>query len=339
MFRIVSSSAARAAACLAVLLALATACARSPQPAPAVEAPAPAVAISPAELPQIDTPGAASLSAPDVPRPQDDGAPGWAETIRSAEIWADARATVKSATLPRMSWVEVLGGVPGGSILVRYPGDGHATPPGEGWVAPGSIERIPPPPTEVLPRAYPATTESSVQRIQAPYHSQLDGTPWAEANCGPTTLSMALGAYGIDVASAELRTQTLDAQGMWGDEAGTLLDALAQVAQSYGVRPIGLYGSQGFRRWSVADVRQQLEAGRPVIVQVLFRALPGREASLYYGDHYVVLTGLVGDSFLYNDAVDSDGVGYDRLMSADTLQQAMRASDKRYAYTAFALAR
>ena len=49
-------------------------------------------------------------------------------------------------------------------------------------------------------------------RIQVPYHSQLDGTPWAEANCGPTSLSMALEALGVKRSSAELRAQALDAQ-------------------------------------------------------------------------------------------------------------------------------
>jgi hypothetical protein len=53
----------------------------------------------------------------------------------------------------------------------------------------------------------------------------------------------------------------------------------------------------------------------------------------------VLLTGVAGESFLYNDPLDSDGLGFDRLMSRTTLQEAMRTSDARYAATAFALAR
>jgi hypothetical protein len=76
---------------------------------------------------------------------------------------------------------------------------------------------------------------------------------------------------------------------------------------------------------------------------VFYRALPGRESSSYYGDHYIVVTGLVGDRFLYNDpiggAVAHESPGYDRIMTTAQLQRAMRASDTPYAFTAFGLAR
>src|SRR4051812_3082741 len=34
--------------------------------------------------------------------------------------------------------------------------------------------------------------------LSVPYRSQLDGTPYAQANCGPTALAMVLAYYGID---------------------------------------------------------------------------------------------------------------------------------------------
>ena len=40
-----------------------------------------------------------------------------------------------------------------------------------------------------------------------------------------------------------------------------------------------------------------------MIVQVVYRGLPGREDSGYWGDHYIVITGLMGDQFLYNDPI------------------------------------
>jgi len=49
--------------------------------------------------------------------------------------------------------------------------------------------------------------------LVVPYRSQLDGTPWAGANCGPTSLSMGLGAFGINVSPTEARRQVLNAQG------------------------------------------------------------------------------------------------------------------------------
>jgi hypothetical protein len=78
-----------------------------------------------------------------------------------------------------------------------------------------------------------------------------------------------------------------------------------------------------------------------VVVQVVYRGLPGRADSAYYGDHYIVVTGLVGDQFLYNDPIGGpiEGPGWDRVMSAAQLQRAMNASDRPYTHTAFAVAR
>ncbi len=194
----------------------------------------------------------------------------------------------------------------------------------------------------VLPGAgpvYAAPTQLGPSRILVPYRSQLDGTPWAGANCGPTTLGMGLGALGINVSSTELRRQVLSAQGIWGNNVGTLIDALARVTSSYGARPIGLYEGNRIARWSLDDVRGQVRAGRPVIAQVRFRALPGRAGVRYFADHYIIVTGLSGDNFLYNDPLDSDGRGADRLMTSAQLEAAMNATDQRYAYAAFAIAR
>jgi hypothetical protein len=150
---------------------------------------------------------------------------------------------------------------------------------------------------------------------------------------------MGLEALGIKVSSTELRRQVLNAQGIWGNNVGTLMDALANVGANNGARPIGLFDGNRIAKWSLSDLREQLKAGRPVIVQVRFRALPGRAGVRYYNDHYIILTGLSGDNFLYNDPIDSDGPGANRLMTPAQLESAMNTSDKRYAYAAFALAR
>jgi hypothetical protein len=126
---------------------------------------------------------------------------------------------------------------------------------------------------------------------------------------------------------------------MWGNNIGTLMDALAKVASANGARPIGLYEGNRIAKWSQDEIRQQLKAGRPVIVQVRFRALPGRARVPYYADHYVILTGVSGANFLYHDPLNSDGPGADRLMTPAQLSAAMDATDKRYSYAAFALAR
>ena len=74
-------------------------------------------------------------------------------------------------------------------------------------------------------------------------------------------------------------------------------------------------------------------------MQVRFRGLPGRTFSSYFGDHYIILTGMNGDNFVYNDPLDSDGAGYGRQISPGQLQIAMNATDRRWAYAGFALTR
>jgi hypothetical protein len=56
---------------------------------------------------------------------------------------------------------------------------------------------------------------------------------------------------------------------------------------------------------------------------------------LYWGDHYIVITGVSGEYFLYNDPID-DGPGYGRLIHAEQLRRAMAASD--FPMAAFATA-
>jgi uncharacterized protein YvpB len=219
-------------------------------------------------------------------------------------------------------------------------------PPAQGWLDADALLRTATPSTAQLPRAYPADLAAAV-RINVPYRTQLDGSAYAGANCGPTALGMALEAFGMDEPAPDLRrdvlrTETFDEN---DDDAGSYIWALADVAQDKGLHPHGLYEADGqtLHHWTVDEIRQAVRQGQPVIVQVIYRALPGREDSAYYGDHYVVVTGLVGDDFLYNDPIGGpsahEAPGYDRLMTAAQLQRAMRASDTPYAYTAFALGR
>jgi hypothetical protein len=98
-------------------------------------------------------------------------------------------------------------------------------------------------------------------------------------------------------------------------------------------------GSGGLRRWGLDDIRAHIGQGHPVIAQVRYRSLPGRGGAYYFGDHYILVTGVVGDGFLYNDPIDVDGLGWDRVISGATLRVAMNASDQRYAYSAVAVGR
>src|SRR6266542_659311 len=273
----------------------------------------------------------------------------WLNTNRATPLWggADANAA-RSLDVPGAALMEVIGPDPvqGRRVHVRLPGDGRLVPPAQGWLDGDSLMRSGSPAFTLLPRAYPAVLAADV-RLRVPYRTQLDGSEYESANCGPTTLGMALEAFGLDIGQLQLRNEVLVSEDFDPDDvdAGSFIWALARVAQSRGMRTYGLYESDGetLHRWSIDDVRSNVRAGRPVIAQVVYRGLPGREDSGYDGDHYVVITGLMGDDFLYNDPIGGaqarEAPGWDRLMTTAELRRAMRASDRPFAYTAFALSR
>jgi len=278
------------------------------------------------------------------------GAPRlWLNTNRSTPLWGGADSTAsRSLDVPGAALMEVIGPEPvqGRRVHVRLPGDGRQVPPAQGWIDGEALMRAGAPSFTQLPRAYPEILAADV-RLRVPYRTQLDGSDYESANCGPTTLGMALEAFGVNVAPPTLRNEVLLSEDFNPDDvdAGSFIWALARVAQSQGVKTYGLYDGDGetLHRWTVDEVRANVRAGRPVIAQVVYRGLPGREDSGYYGDHYVVITGLMGDDFIYNDPIGGaearEVPGWDRLMTADQLAQAMRASDRPYAYTAFGLSR
>jgi uncharacterized protein YvpB len=201
----------------------------------------------------------------------------------------------------------------------------------------------PPPPTPTPPARSPGPVvppppdlagRADVHLLPVPYRSQLDGNPYELANCGPASIAMVLAAYGQDVPTMDVRKLVNKLQGTEGMyDTGTLIQNIQVVAQRYGLKPSGLYGGtpKSFHRWTLDEVRQSIDAGRPVIPQVWYRGLPGREQKAYDGDHYVVLTGYVGDEFIYNDPIDKDGAGFARRMSAAQVDKAWRSSDFPYA--------
>jgi hypothetical protein len=273
----------------------------------------------------------------------------WLRSARSGSVWSAFDSTGRLVVdVPPSTLMEVVGAdsIQGTRVRVRLPGDGRTVPPAQGWVDGDVLARTRTPSLFDLPWAYPEDLRADV-RIHVPYRTQLDGSDYAGANCGPTVLGMALESFGVNTPPAELRGQVLDTEDLdpTDDDAGSFIWALARVAQSHGVLTHGLYEQDGtvLHRWNTDEIRDNVRNGRPVIVQVVYRALPGREESGYYGDHYIIITGLLGDDFLYNDPIGGfvarEAPGYDRLMSPAQLRRAMRASDTGYAFTAFAVGR
>jgi hypothetical protein len=160
-------------------------------------------------------------------------------------------------------------------------------------------------------------------KVSIPWRSQLDGSAYAGSNCGPASLGMILDGFGIGKSTYDLRYRSHTYQGTWGSYTGTALENLARVADDLGVSTRGLYDGRRFRTWSIAELREELRQGHPVIILVKYRLLPGHIGSRAGDDHYIVVWDLDGDDFVYNDPAFTRGRdGYARVISAATLERA-----------------
>jgi Peptidase_C39 like family len=174
--------------------------------------------------------------------------------------------------------------------------------------------------------------------LDMPYRSQLDGSPYALANCGPTSLSMALAYYGIDASPWELRVRAMKAQHSWitddggySDRYGVFVYHLATVAEQLGLHANGLWTREGghtdrLHQWQANELRREVQADHPVIVEVEYRALPSHAGSIAIDDHYIVVYGTVGSDFVYDDPLGIADRGHDELISERDLIAAMSES-------------
>lgn len=166
-------------------------------------------------------------------------------------------------------------------------------------------------------------TESSLV-LGVPFRTQIDGTSFSLVNCGPASLAMVLVAFGLDVDPPSVRDYLNHLVGNFDTEQGTSLYVLARIAREAGLTTFGT--SAGLQGWTVEAVREQVRAGHPVITLTKYRFLPGHFGSVTDFDHYIVITGLAGEDFVYNDAAYSTEYGYNLLISPSQLERAWAAS-------------
>jgi hypothetical protein len=160
-----------------------------------------------------------------------------------------------------------------------------------------------------------------------PSRTQYDGTPYQAANCGPSALGMILEAYGLWMPTSELRAMANTLQGTYGTNDGIALDYLAEIARRANLKPFGLYGERGYRRWTVEEVREVVSRGYPVIALTVYRLLPWSGGYGGNVNHYIVISGLVGDDFLYNDSAFGGSGGRGLVITAEELERAWAQAD------------
>lgn len=173
--------------------------------------------------------------------------------------------------------------------------------------------------------------------LNVPWRTQFDDSPYAAANCGPATIGMILGAFGMDVPTWDLRRIVIQLQGSASYDDGTYIENLAKMAERYGVAGLQLSDDSGsYHHWTLEDIRYQLRAGRPVVPQVHYRSLLGHEDSTYYGDHYIAVVGFDGDDFFYHDPAMRGADSGMRRIGGEQLFLAMKRSDFPFAALSFA---
>jgi hypothetical protein len=163
--------------------------------------------------------------------------------------------------------------------------------------------------------------------LGVPFRTQIDGGDFQYVNCGPASLTMVLAAFGLEVGPSQVRDYLNSLIDNYNTDLGTSLDVLAHIGRDAGLTPMDLYSDQGgYRYWSTDAVRWHVEQGRPVITLVKYRDLPGHGQSRSEFDHYVVISGLTPNGFIYNDAAFASTLGYGLEISDIELQYAWENS-------------
>lgn len=252
--------------------------------------------------------------------------PRFVTSVQDARLWSSDGPDAESvASVPRLATLELAGAEKNGRLAVRVTDpanqDGRVA-----WVDWQTVSFSRGPLDRDVPIEQTFSPFATTARLDVPYRTQLDGSISSASNCGPTSVSMAIESFGIFVPTAQARAIANRAMGVYDPFGGTTLESLRAVAEAYGLQGLDLHENGKYKRWTLDDVRAHLRAGHPVIPQLRYRMMPGREWIWVGYDHYVVITGMVGDDFIINDPIGIDGRG-ERVLTAAQLTRAWMNSD------------
>jgi hypothetical protein len=253
-------------------------------------------------------------------------APRFVTSVQQASLWSsDGPDGQAVATLPSLATLELAGAERNGRVAVRV-SDPAIQEAKIAWVNWIDVAASHGPANRDVPIEQSFSPFATTARLDVPYRTQLDGSISSASNCGPTSVSMAIESFGIYVPTAQARAIANRAMGVYDPFGGTTLESLRAVAEAYGLRGLDLHENGRYKKWTLDDVRAHLRAGHPVIPQLRYRMMPGREWVWVGYDHYVVITAMVGEDFIINDPIGINGHG-ERVLTAQQLLRAWMNSD------------
>jgi hypothetical protein len=164
-------------------------------------------------------------------------------------------------------------------------------------------------------------------RTAVPYMTQFDGTPWEGSNCGIASIAMVLGAFDVTLPTVQVRKSIIAMTGDRSYDAGVAWEPLMRMAWRHNFPVNGPYNdndrSHGYRRWFLEELDAESRLGRPSILLVHYRSLPGHESATWWGDHYVVFLGLTADgNVIYHDPAFRGSQGAYRVTDRATFERA-----------------
>lgn len=225
----------------------------------------------------------------------------------------------------------VLGGVLGATVLLSTFGGFTQAFPGEQRTDPVVTPTVEPivavKPRAATPEATPSAGQQELLnsgRTSVPYVSQFDGTPWEGSNCGIGAIAMVLGAFDITIPTLQIRKSIIGITGDPSYDAGVAWDPLIKLAWRHNLPVNGPNTSDGRpRQWFLEELDAESRMGRPSILLVNYRSLPGHENAGWQGDHYVVFLGLTADGdVIYHDPAFRGSAGAYKVTDRATFERA-----------------
>jgi hypothetical protein len=160
--------------------------------------------------------------------------------------------------------------------------------------------------------------------LRVPYRTQFDGSTFEWGNCGVAAIAMAMEYYGQPWSTHEVRLAINAMTGNWATQAGVDWRYLKLALERRGFATDGPYTRRGgYWSWTLEELLVETAQGRPALLLVHYRSLPGHEDDEWPGDHYVLFLGLTRDGrVLYHDPGFRGEVGAYRTLDRAAFERA-----------------